>query len=90
MLSALLQTIANLGFDAQAVNNAFQSIMDSIQTGDKSSLTGLVGIFKGILAAITGADAADISLILNSLATSVIGLLSNPNSTSVLTTITGA
>lgn len=90
MLSALIQTIANLGFDAAAVNAAFQSAMDSIENGDRSSLSGLVGIFKGVVAAITGADAADISLVLNSLATSIIQLLSNPNSTSVLSTITGA
>ncbi|MBR5410176.1 MAG: hypothetical protein IK104_05845 [Clostridia bacterium] len=90
MLSALLQTIANLGFDAQAVNAAFQSAMDSIENGDTSSLQGLVGIFKGVIAAVTGADAADIGLVLNSLATSVIDLLSNPNSSAVLSTITGA
>ena len=90
MLSALLQTIANLGFDAQAVSNAFNSIVDAVKTGDTSSLQGLVGIFKGIVAAVTGASTADVSLALSSLITSVIEMLSNPNSSTVLSTITGA
>ena len=90
MLAALLQTIANLGFDAQSVSQAFNSIMEAVQTGDTGSLEGLVGIFKGILAAVTGANTADISLILSSLATSVVELLSDPNSSAVLSTITGA
>lgn len=90
MLAALLQTIANLGFDAQAVNNAFNAVMETIQTGDTGSLEGLVGIFKGILSIITGADIADISLILSSLITSVIEMLSSSGASTVLSTITGA
>ncbi|MBQ9507522.1 MAG: hypothetical protein IJR51_10235 [Clostridia bacterium] len=90
MLQALLQTIANLGFDAQAVNTSFNSILDTIKTGDTGSLDGIIGIFKGVLSVVTGMDAAELSLIASSLATSVLGMLSDAGASSVLTTITGA
>lgn len=90
MLSALLQTIANLGFDASAVSNAFNAIMATVQAGDTSSLEGLGGIFTGILSIITGLSSADISTVINALVSSIIELLSSDSATSVLSTITGA
>lgn len=90
MLSALLQTIANLGFDASAISNAFNAIIATVQTGDASSLEGLTGIFTGILSVITGLSAADISTVITSLVSSVIEVLSNDAASSVLSTITGA
>lgn len=90
MLSALLQTIANLGFDASAITNAFNSIIATVQGGDTSSLEGLTGIFTGILSVITGLSAADITTVISSLVSSVIELLSNDAASSVLSTITGA
>lgn len=90
MLSALLQTIANLGFDASAVSNAFNAIIATVQNGDVSSLEGLSGIFTGILSVITGLSAADISTVISSLVSSVIEVLSNDAASSVLSTITGA
>ena len=90
MLQALLQTIANLGFDSQAVNTSFNTILDTIKTGDTGSLDGIMGIFKGVVSVVTGMDAAELSLIASSLATSVMGMLSDAGASSVLTTITGA
>lgn len=90
MLSALLQTIANLGFDASAITNAFNSIIATVQAGDTGSLEGLNGIFTGILSVITGLSAADITTVISSLISSVIEVLSNDAASSVLSTITGA
>ena len=90
MLQALLQTIANLGFDAQAVNTSFNNILETIRNGNTGSLDGIIGIFKGVLSVVTGMDAAELSLIASSLATSVLGMLSDAGASSVLTTITGA
>ena len=90
MLQALLQTLANLGFDSQAINDSFNSIMTSIQSGDTGSLDGVVAMFKGLLSAFTGMDSAELSLIANSVLTSVLELLSNTGTSSVLSTITGA
>lgn len=90
MLQALLQTVANLGFDAQAVNTTFNNIMEAIKGGDTSSINGIMGIFKGVVAAFTGMDAADLSLIASSLITSVLEVLTNSGTASMLSTITGA
>lgn len=90
MLSALLQTIANLGFDASAISSAFNAIVATVQGGDMTSLDGLTGIFTGILSVITGLSAADITTVITSLVSSVIELLSNDAASSVLSTITGA
>ena len=90
MLQALLQTIANLGFGAQAVNTTFNNILDSIQGGDTSSVSGIMGIFKGVVSAFTGVNSADLSLIASSLVTSVLEVLTNSGTTNMLSTITGA
>lgn len=90
MLQALLQTIANLGFDAQAVNNSFNNVMSTIRTGDTGSLGGLMGIFQGVISAVTGVNANDVSLIASSVITSVMEMLSNAGTSGVLSTITGA
>ena len=37
MLQALLQTLANLGFDSQAINESFNNIMTTIRSGDPGS-----------------------------------------------------
>ncbi len=90
MLQALLQTIANLGFDAQAVNNSFNNVMNAINTGDTSSLGGIMGIFQGMISAVTGVNANDVSLIAASVLNSVMEMLSNAGNSGVLSTITGA
>ncbi len=90
MLSALLQTIANLGFDASAISNAFNAIISTVQAGDTSSLSGIAGIFTGILSVVTGLSAADITTVISSLISSVVEMLSNDSAASVLSTITGA
>ena len=90
MLQALLQTIANLGFDAETVNSAFNNILTTIRSGDTSSLSGVMGIFRGLVSVLTGADAADVSLIANSLVTGVMEVLSSASATTVFSTITGA
>jgi len=90
MLQALLQTLANLGFDSQAVNNSFNEVINTIRNGDTGSLDGVFGIFKGVLSVVTGVDAADVGMIITSLITSVIEVLSNVGGSGVLSTITGA
>ena len=90
MLQALLQTLANLGFDSQAINDSFNNIMTAIRSGDTGSVDGVLGMFKGLLSAFTGVDQAQLSLIANSVLTSVLELLSNTGTSSVLSTITGA
>ena len=90
MLQALLQTLANLGFDSQAINESFNNIMTTIRSGDPGSLDGIAGMFRGLLSAFTGVDQAQLSLIANSVLTSVLELLSNAGTSGVLSTITGA
>ena len=90
MLQTLIQTIANLGFDAQAVEATFNEIIATIQTGDMSSLEGIGNVLSGILSIFTGINAGDISVVISSLVSSVVELLSNDATSSVLTTITGA
>lgn len=90
MLNTLIQTIANLGFDAQAITTAFNNVIETIRNGDVSSMQGISDIFTGIISALTGASTADINAILSSLITSVIAILSDDVTSSVLSTITGA
>ncbi len=90
MLNTLIQTIANLGFDANAITAAFVKAIEAIQMGDMSSLAGITDMFAGILAAFTGVSSADITAIISSLVSSVIAILSDDATSSVLSTITGA
>ncbi len=90
MLQTLIQTIANLGFDAQAVEATFNEIIATIQTGDMSTLEGVGNVLSGILSIFTGINAGDISVVISSLVSSVVELLSNDATSSLLTTITGA
>ena len=90
MLNTLIQTIANLGFDANAITVAFNNVIETIRNGDMSSMKGISDVFTGIIAALTGATAADISAILSSLINSVVAILSDDATSSVLSTITGA
>ena len=90
MLQTLIQTIANLGFDAHAVEATFNEIIATIQTGDMSSLEGIGNVLSGILSIFTGINATDISVVISSLVSSVVELLSNEATSSVLSTITGA
>lgn len=90
MLQTLIQTIANLGFDAQAVEATFNEIIATIQTGDMTSFEGIGNVLSGILSIFTGINAGDISVVVSSLVSSVVELLSNDATSSVLSTITGA
>ncbi len=90
MLNTLIQTIANLGFDAEAITNAFNGVIETIRNGDMSSMQGFSDVFTGIIAALTGATAGDISAITSSLVSSVIAILSDDATSSVLSMITGA
>ena len=90
MIQALLQTIANLGIDAEAINKAFNSIINTIKTGDLSSIEGLMGVFRGVISAITGTSATDISMVSTALVTSVLEVLSSAGTSGVLSNITGA
>lgn len=90
MLNTLIQTIANLGFDSEAISTAFNNVIETLRNGDLSSIQGISDIFTGIIAALTGVTAGDINAILSSLITSVISILSDDATSSVLSTITGA
>ena len=90
MLNTLIQTIANLGFDATAITAALTKVIETIQNGDTSSLAGFSDMFTGVLSALTGVGAADISAVITSLVSSVIEILSSDTTSSVLSTITGA
>ncbi len=90
MLNALIQTIANLGFDSTAITEAFNKVILAIQNGDTSSLAGVMDVVTGVVAALTGATAADISAVITSLVSSVVAILSDDTTNSVLSTITGA
>ncbi len=90
MLNTLIQTIANLGFDSEAISSAFNRVIEAIQNGDTSSMKGIADMLTGVVSAITGASSADINAILSSLITSVIAILSDDATSSVLSTITGA
>lgn len=90
MLNTLIQTIANLGFDENAITAAFNRVIATIQQGDVSSLSGIMDIFTGVLSGFTGLDAADISAVVSSLVSSVVAILSDESTSSILSTITGA
>lgn len=90
MLNTLIQTIANLGFDSTAITDAFNRVLDTIKMGDTSSISGIMDIFTGIVAAVTGASASDISAIITSLIESVVTILSDDATNSILSVITGA
>lgn len=90
MLNTLIQTIANLGFDENAITAAFNRVIVTIQQGDVSSLSGIMDIFTGVLSGFTGLDAADISAVVSSLVSSVVAILSDESTSSILSTITGA
>ncbi len=90
MLNTLIQTIANLGFDANAITEAFNKVIATIQNGDTSSISGLMDIFTGIVASLTGLSAADISAIISSLVSSVVEILSDDSVGNIMSTITGA
>ena len=90
MLNTLIQTIANLGFDSQAITDAFNSVIETLRNGDMSSVRGVSDVFTGIIAALTGTTAGDINAMISSLTDSVIAILSDDATSSVLSIITGA
>jgi len=90
MLNTLIQTIANLGFDSTAITEAFNRVLETIKMGDTSSIAGIMDIFTGVVAAVTGASASDISAIITSLIESVVTILSDDATNSILSVITGA
>lgn len=90
MLNTLIQTIANLGFDSSAITEALNNVIETIKNGDTSSLSGIMDVFTGVVASLTGASSADVAAIISSLVSSVVSLLSDDATGSVLSTITGA
>lgn len=89
MLNALLQTIANLGMDGTAINDAFNRALATIRGGDATSLSGLGSIFTNLISIFTGASSTDVSTVLAALITSVIEMLGSDATTAVLSNITG-
>lgn len=90
MLQALLQTLANLGFSVSNLNESFNVALDTIRNGDKSTLDGVAGIFTGVVSSFTGLSDTDVAAILSSLLTSIFDMLTNGDSASLISSITGA
>ena len=76
MLNALIQTAANLGFDSTGISNALSNVLAAIQNGDLSSLQGVLDLFSGVVSAITGIGAEEISVIIPALLEGIIELIS--------------
>ena len=77
MLNALIQTVANLGFDSDAITMALIKVFEAIQGGDLSSAQGIVELFSGLISAVTGISAADISAIIPVVFESILAMLSD-------------
>ena len=75
MLNALIQTAANLGFDSTGISNALSNVLAAIQNGDLSSLQGVLDLFSGVVSAITGIGAEEISVIIPALLEGIIELI---------------
>lgn len=89
MLSALLQTIANLGFDVSAVNRAFNEILEAVNAGQTQLLDGVSDLFGGVFAFLPGHSEA-IGSVAGALLSSVLDLFAAAGNSSVLHMITGA
>ncbi len=89
MLSELLQTISNLGFDVSEINRAFNEIFSTVSNGQTDVISGLRSMFGGILPFFSDVGGAW-SSIAGALLNSVLDLLANAGASSVLHMITGA
>ena len=83
MLSALLQTIANLGLDGGVISNAFDNVLNAVRAG---KLKGPSGFFS----ALTGVSGGEAGSLVGALLKSVLRLLSGVTASSVFSSITGA
>lgn len=90
MLNALLQTIANLGIDPSKINATFNAIIATIAGGDLTSVNGIGDVMAGILSVFTGLSSSDIATVVSSLIQSVVEVIANDTTSTLLTTITGA
>ena len=77
MLNALIQTVANLGFDSSAITKALINVFETIQSGDLSSLQGVADLFTGLISAVTGISAGDIGALLPALLDAITAMLSD-------------
>ena len=89
MLSALLQTIANLGFDVSAINRAFNEIFHAVTSGQTELLGDLRNLLGGAFPLLSG-NTAGLSSIAGALLNSILDLLSNAGTSTIIRTITGA
>ena len=90
MLSALLQTIANLGLDDGVINAAFNAVLEAVRSGDLSAVRGEGGLFSSAFSLLTGVTAGEAGSVAGALLAGVMQLLSNVNASSVFSVITGA
>ena len=77
MLNALIQTVANLGFDASAITKALINVFETIQNGDLSSMQGIGDLFSGLISAVTGISSGDISALFPALLDAITAMLSD-------------
>ncbi len=90
MLSALLQTIANLGLDGGVINRAFNVVLEAVRNGSLSSVGGVGDVFSSVFSLFSGVTAGEAGSLVGALLAGVMEMLSNVNSSSVLSVITGA
>lgn len=89
MLSALLQTVANLGLDVSAIDRAFNEIFHAVSSGNTELLGGLKTLFGGAFSLFSGKTGGT-GAVAAALLSSVLDMLANAGASSILRTITGA
>ena len=90
MLSALLQTIANLGLDGSAINAAFNAVFNAVRAGDLSSVQRAGGLLSGLFSLVNGVSAGEAGSLAGALLVSVMRMLQSVGASSVFSVITGA
>lgn len=89
MLSALLQTIANLGLDGGAINSAFSAVFDAVKAGDLSAVEGVGGLVSGLFSLFTGVSAGEAGSVAGAILMGVVDMLRSVSASSIFSAITG-
>ena len=90
MLSALLQTVANLGLDGSVINAAFNAVLEAVRGGDLSSVEGAGGLLSGLFSLVNGVTAGEAGSLAAALLIGVLRMLQSVGASSVFSVITGA
>lgn len=90
MFRALLQSMANFGFDLENITAVYNELLATIRGGDFTSLRGVADFFSGVVAAVTGVSDMDVANLFSALVASVIEVLANSDTSRIVSAITGA